>query len=406
METEHEFAPAFPRCATGTLPPATSDSGLVTGQLGRVDVSRLMAPPLPRSVADVDAAWMTAALASRFPGIAVAQVTHGQVIHGAATKVLIKLTYAEHGRAIHLPETMWAKSGWEAHSDWLNSATAIDARETRFYKDLAARVDVNVPGCYYADWSDTGHGIVLLEDLNERPVTFGAPTATVGADEVAGMLDHLARLHARWWENQRDVEVRFLDRPMRRNTPSASWALRNGPDVIEQFLATPRCAQVPSSVRDPLRIDRAFWAMIDHMGKGQGETGADAYCVLHGDAHPGNTFFDVNGAPGLYDWQTISFGPWAHDVSYYLTSAMNVAERRASDRDLIRHYLEALRRYGVTSVPTFDQAWLSHRRYIAYGLHIWISNPSHFQSEENCTAMVTRLGAAAEDYDFFSAWNV
>ena len=129
-------------------------------------------------------------------------------------------------------------------------------------------------------------------------------------------------------------------------------------------------------------------------------------CVLHGDAHPGNSFFDADDSPGLYDWQTLSFGPWAHDVSYYICSALAIDDRRRADRALLRHYLAALHAGGVANPPTFDEAWLAQRRYIAYGLHIWITNRIEFQSEANCTAMTTRLAAAAEDYDFFQAWGV
>ena len=77
-----------------------------------------------------------------------------------------------------------------------------------------------------------------------------------------------------------------------------------------------------------------------------------------------------------------------------------------SEVELIRFYLQRLADYGVASPPSFDTAWLQYRRYIAYGLHIWITNPAHFQSEANCTALTTRLTTAAADLDFFGAWGV
>lgn len=356
---------------------------------------------LPRAVEEVNHEWLTATIASRYPGVVVVAARQAEVIHGAATKLQLQLDYNATGHALGLPRTLWAKSGWEPHSEWLDSSSAINAREARFYSTFAAMTGFNAPRCYYAEFEDSGRGLVLIEDLALRGATFGDARVAAGVDQVARMLENFARLHARWWGNPSAAEIRMLDRPMRRNTPSAEWPLRNGPDVIARYLDTPRGERVPASVkRHPDRIDAGFWAMIDDMAD------ARQCAVLHGDAHPGNSFFDADGSPGMYDWQTLSFGPWGHDVAYYLASALDVEDRRKSDRDLIRHYLGALKGHGVVSPPRFDEAWQVMRRYIAYGLHIWISNPVEFQPEDVCTAMTSRLGIAAEDYEFFKAWGV
>lgn len=356
---------------------------------------------IPRRPEEVDVAWLTAALSSCHPGVVVVSVEPRELVHGAATKLKLALRYDDAGRAAGLPSVLWAKSGWEAHSEWLTSTSAIDAREARFYRDFAAVTGFNAPRCFYADFDDAGRGIVLLEDLDARGVSFGDARVAASVDQVARMLENFARLHARWWGNPAAAEIRMLDRPMRRGMPSTEWPKRNGPEVIARYLATARGDRVPASVKSqPERIDAGFWAMIDGMPDAQ--PGA----VLHGDAHPGNSFFDADGSPGFYDWQTLSFGPWGHDVAYYIASALDVEARRKSDRDLIRHYLDALHGHGVERPPSFDEAWLAMRRYIAYGLHIWISNPVEFQPEDVCTAMTTRLGTAAEDYEFFRAWGV
>lgn len=355
----------------------------------------------PRRPDAIDSTWLTEALSVTYPDIEVTLLEILDLVHGAATKLKLALAYNEVGLAAGLPTVLWVKSGWEEHSEWLNSTGETDAREARFYRDFAQLTRFNSPGCWYADFDDNGHGIMLLEDLVTRGVSFGDPRSAASVDQVAQMLENFARLHARWWCNPNAAEVRMLDRPMRRDKPNSQWAKRNPPEVIERYLSTSRGASVPDAVkRYPERIDAGFWAMIDDMAS------ANPGAVLHGDAHPGNSFFDTDGSPGFYDWQTLSFGPWGHDVSYYIASALAVEDRRKSDRDLIRHYLEALRGNGVTAPPSFDEAWLVMRRYIAYGLHIWATNPVEFQPEDVCTAMTTRLGVAAEDYEFFDAWGV
>jgi aminoglycoside phosphotransferase (APT) family kinase protein len=165
-------------------------------------------------------------------------------------------------------------------------------------------------------------------------------------------------------------------------------------------MTTERCAAVPAVMRDPERIDKAFWVHLTQLARDR------PFCLLHGDTHPGNGFVDVDGTHGFYDWQSIAKGPWAFDIAYHIVTSLDVAERRRRELELIQFYLQRLAEYGVSSPPSFDSAWLQYRRYIAYGLHIWITNPAHFQSEANCTALTTRLTAAAADLDFFGAWGV
>ena len=67
------------------------------------------------------------------------------------------------------------------------------------------------------------------------------------------------------------------------------------------------------------------------------------WTVVHGDAHIGNFFLDGAGRPSLLDWQLAQRGPWYLDVGYHIGSALTVSDRRSSEDDLIRHYLDELR---------------------------------------------------------------
>jgi aminoglycoside phosphotransferase (APT) family kinase protein len=126
---------------------------------------------------------------------------------------------------------------------------------------------------------------------------------------------------------------------------------------------------------------------------------------LHCDPHPGNCFSDTDGAAGLYDWQTITRGPWAFDVSYAMTTALSVEDRRRHEFDLLAQYLATLADLGVQTVPSLDDAWDDYCRYIAYPLLIWPTNrPSH-QAEDNVRALTERLAVAAADFKFFERWG-
>lgn len=356
-----------------------------------------MRPPVPESLEQVDAAWMSAALATRYLGLEISALTVDRIVHGAATKARLRLSFASPTLAVD--PVVWIKAGWEPHSEWL-AATRIYAREAWFYRDLNPIVKINAPRAFYADFENGWQGVVVIEDLPARGARLTQCTVAASVEEIRRSLAGLARLHASYWDDDFLETSALIDVPMRVDDHTSDWPRANGPEVIARFLDTERCADVPAIVRDPERIDKAFWVHLDHLLKDR------PFCLLHGDTHPGNGFVDADGSPGFFDWQTIAKGPWAFDVAYHIVTSLDVSERRRWEVELIRFYLDRLAASGVRTPPTFNTAWLQYRRYIAYGLHIWITNPAHFQSEANCTALTTRLAVAAADLDFFEAWGV
>jgi hypothetical protein len=120
-------------------------------------------------------------------------------------------------------------------------------------------------------------------------------------------------------------------------------------------------------------------------------------CLCHGDTHLGNLYEEADGTPGFFDAQ-VARGPWQLEVTYHLVGALDVADRRASERELLQHYLDELRRHGVAA-PALADAWEAHRREIAYGLFIFLINETRFQTEAVNTAYAARFGAAAIDHD-------
>jgi aminoglycoside phosphotransferase (APT) family kinase protein len=86
--------------------------------------------------------------------------------------------------------------------------------------------------------------------------------------------------------------------------------------------------------------------------------------VIHGDTHIGN-LFDDHGRTGFLDWGIINVSTPMRDVSYFLNMAMAVEDRRAHDRDLIRHYLACRTALGGVEI-SFDDAWHAHRLHAAY----------------------------------------
>jgi len=76
-----------------------------------------------------------------------------------------------------------------------------------------------------------------------------------------------------------------------------------------------------------------------------------------------------------------------------------VAERRVSERDLLRAYLDELATAGAPA-PGFEDAWSLYRRSPVYGLGAWLHTLSggRFQPLDRCLATIERFGAAYDDH--------
>ncbi|HEX5805358.1 MAG TPA: oxidoreductase family protein, partial [Macromonas sp.] len=142
------------------------------------------------------------------------------------------------------------------------------------------------------------------------------------------------------------------------------------------------------------RSIRQLWAQDD----------AGPLAISHGDPHVGNTYTVPGGQRRFLDWQTVCLAPWSDDVTYFMTGALTVADRRAHDAALLKHYLGALRAAIGSAAPTFDEAWLAYRQHQLHGLMFALC-PSDMQPAAVCEQMGVRYGAAVTDLETLAAFG-
>lgn len=118
---------------------------------------------------------------------------------------------------------------------------------------------------------------------------------------------------------------------------------------------------------------------------------------MHYDAHVGNTYIGADGLGGLLDWTCARRGLWAHDVGYFMVSALSIRDRRRWEADLLRRYLAETERHGAPS-QAFDQAWTEYVRQPLFGLMMWLFTTPAMQPEEVCRVCISRFAAAILDY--------
>jgi hypothetical protein len=153
-------------------------------------------------------------------------------------------------------------------------------------------------------------------------------------------------------------------------------------------------AGVPQPVRDPQKLYDAYCALAAETRN------ALPWSVVHGDAHVGNVFLDASGRPCFVDWQLVQRGPWYLDVGYHIASSLPVDVRRRAEDDLVRHYLECLAARSVDG-PDRDTAWRDIRRGILHGFFLW--GITLKVDPTITTAMLERIGTAADDHDVLAA---
>ena len=305
-------------------------------------------PVVPADVTEIDADWLSDALAPRFPGVHVASievVQQRQVTNAHAT---LRIAYDSANGA---PATMFCKlppSDPQRRDAIIR--TGMGPREVKFYEQLAPSLRMRLPQVLVARERSDGRFILLLEDLDATGCTISDGPTGVPLDAAATALEDLAALHLRFI----DPDVRAAQVPWIPTTSSSSdygsvmlrYGLDNHRDRLSDEFAemAELCIAHPDALQD-------LW----HRGP---------QTVIHGDPHIGNLFFDGDRV-GFLDWGIINVNTPMRDVSYFLTMSLSVEDRRSAERDLLSHYLDVWNAGGGAPL-SWDEAWLAHRVHAGY----------------------------------------
>ncbi|KHK89134.1 hypothetical protein LK12_22530 [Novosphingobium malaysiense] len=347
--------------------------------------------PLPASVYDIDLDWLEGAIRAGGRDVEVLSAKRLDVIHTTCTKARFELSY---DREAGLPARMILKGAFEDHSERLKD---MYQSEARFYGQIAPEVPLNCPRSFWAGIDPGGwRAAVLMEDLNERNVTFCRAQEPFGFDHVRQRLEQLAALHASTWNSPK-----FAD------TGPWSWieprfgAFTGGyndyylePARWNSYMELPRGLAVSRQLHDRDWMASA----LARIGELEAQ---DPFCLIHGDTHPGNLYIDADGTPAFLD-TALSRSAWWVEIHYHIIASLDIADRRRWERALLGHYLDRLEAEGGPRIH-FDDAWQRYRQGIAYGLFIFLINETTFQTEATNTTYTARFGTAALDHDTIGA---
>jgi hypothetical protein len=300
----------------------------------------------------ITAGWLTGALASSLPGIEVVRVEVLEQHSGTTGRVRLRLAYAPGPTG---PETVFVKlPPFEDSQRRMVAATDMGRREARFYQGPAREAPLRIPRPYFA-----AHGeertqyVMVLEDLATAGCTFSTRLRPYAEEHGQQLVEALARLHARFWDDPRfDGELSWVQAAMR-------GAL--GAKLVE-------------SAREQFRGDfPPVFAELCHLYVENHERICELWDVgertlIHGDTHAGNQFVDGDRI-GLYDWAVVSRSPGIRDVSIYLGNSCPTDLRRREQERWLRAYRQGLIDAGVDA-PAFEVLWERYRLAVLYA---WVA---------------------------------
>lgn len=348
---------------------------------------------LARAPEDLTTSWARGVVVAHAPGARVSRVELEAVDVGTTTRVRLRV---EHDAGPGVPRRWFVKLPsrlWKAQA--ITALPRLPQTEVRFYNELAHGLPVDRPALLGAT-SRFGRGFTLvLGDVTEGGATAGRPGDAIDVEQAGHVVDLLARLHAKHWEDPAlDRQLAWLAGPVRRLEDGLGTAL--AVPLMRRGLARAGAA-VPERLHAPaLRYARGRRQAMQVLAAGP-------RTLVHHDCHAGNLFWR-DGRPGLLDWQLVRTGEGVGDVAYLLATALTPEGRRAAERDLVRRYGEGLAAAGVAAG---DPARLfeRYRAHLTYAFEAMVVTLAvgGLMRDDVATALVTRTATAVDEQDAFAA---
>lgn len=353
-------------------------------------------PPVLDSVADLDAAWVETVLrAGGHPAAQVAAITHEPVGAGnVSDTVRVAISYAA-DHADGGPDTLVVKfrpSAPGAHAHALGSGAYH--REIGGYRAVGASGACRIPRTYFVGGDETTINLVM-EDLTTTAVP-GNQVAGCSSVEAEAVITQFARLHSAF----------PLD-----DAIAPDWLIRL-PAVCDYWSdATTRGAEL-SLARFAGSLpaeDLAIVAAAPGVVRPWHLKSQSRLTLTHGDPRVDNVLFETlpDGRPGavLIDWQVTGLRNPMYDVGYFLSGSVDVAQRRADEHRLLRHYVDVFAERGGSY--DLEEATADYQLQLLSGLFITLAAVAVLPDNEVVNrlilALLERNCAAARDWHSIEA---
>ncbi|MGY4708853.1 phosphotransferase family protein [Mycolicibacterium sp. CBM1] len=341
--------------------------------------------PFPRRIGELTPEALSAVVGAR-----VATVTRLDATAGTSTRARLALT----GDGV--PASVFVKmSAARAGIRMLGELAALGETEARFYRELAPDLPGGVPRAYGSAFDRlTGRYVVVLEDLSVEDCVFPDTLHPLTADQMAGVVEMLARLHATFW-----------GRLPQKSGGSGPFGWLMAPSEDPANLLTPAVMRMSArrlarSTAIPVHAGQYLWANFAAI---TATIDSGPHTVLHGDCHPGNTYFR-DGRAGLLDWQVVRRGHPARDLAYAIVLGTPGAERPEMEHRLLDTYRDALAAHGGPHLDQ-NQLWTRYRQAVVHPYFSALATAGLGGMQDDAIALegLRRAVAALEDLETVTA---
>lgn len=339
----------------------------------------------PRRIADLTPTALSAII-----GRPVDSVTVLDGAAGTSSRARLGLT------GVDVPSSVFVKmTAATAAIRMLGELAGLGETEARFYRELASELGPAIPQSYGSAFDPvTGRYVIVLEDMSRTPCEFPDTLHPLSTDQMAQVVETLAGLHATFWGRLPQKSG---------GSGKFDWLLAPSDDpanLITPTVMRASARRLAGSTTIPVHAGRYIWenypAVAELIDSGP-------HTVLHGDSHPGNTFFR-NGHAGLLDWQVVRRGHPSRDLAYAIVLGTPAIDRGTVERDLLDTYRSALASQGG---PQFDrdELWTRYRQAV---VHPYLSALSTaglggMQSEDIALEGLRRAVTALEELETVTA---
>jgi len=240
-------------------------------------------------------------------------------------------------------------------------ALRIYSREVMFYRELAPRVSIAIPKCYYADIIDEGpQFLILMEDLH--PAEQGDQLNGCSLEVARTAVLELVGLQAPTWCDE-GLQEKLAEPPDGFFADMHARYNEMLPGFLERYAARLAADEVD---------------IIARMGESRScpvyQPTATPFCLEHRDYRLDNLLIDERTTPPkvtVVDWQGLKVGRPLNDVALCIAGGLDPTERAKVEQGIVRDYHTALVQAGIAGFD-WTQCWHEYRRatFAGFGLTI------------------------------------
>jgi aminoglycoside phosphotransferase (APT) family kinase protein len=353
----------------------------------------------PRSIGEVDAAWMQSVLRTSGAideGTEVVSITAEPFAVGAGLLSLLHRVVPAYAGGDG-PASVIVKFPID-HPVQRHIADSLGfyPREIRFYRELAASTKVRVPQVHAAMIAaDSTDFVVVMEELHGKETADQRDGATW--PQVLASLDAMAAFHASWHESPHLDELTSTFPPML--NPGYLHGL---PPVFQA--GWPHALEHAGDLLTPelVAFGERYCDLLEYMLT----TANTPRTFVHGDWRLDNLFFDDDGVT-VIDYQISGIASGVYDLAYFVSQSIAPEVRRGREDELIDRYLAGLAAHGV--VRDRDEVVHQFKVGVAQCFIYGVSSfPSYAElperSQQLMRLLLGRSGQAIIDIDALSAF--